>query len=121
MSREDDIRSDIQPWIDRLYELYESTDARRGVESELDKLHRAQVAINISWTVFGRLLLWAQSQIVGYEVCRRHPDVRDVLEQRRGKDLDPNSHELELLGMAWVFNLPSSIDEDEYNKVLDSL
>src|SRR5262245_3800076 len=117
MSREDDIRSDIQPWIDSLYELYESTDPRRGEETEVDKLHRAQVAINIYWIVFGRLLLWAQSQIVGYEVCRRHPDVMDVLEQRRGKNLDPDSHELELLGMAWVFNLPSSID-DEFNRLL---
>ena len=91
MSREDDIRSTVQPWIDRLYELYESTDPRRGEETEVEKLRQAQVAMNICWTVFGRLLLWAQSQIVGYEVSRRHPDVAELLAQHRGKDLDQDS------------------------------
>ena len=120
MSREDDIRSTVQPWIDRLYELYELTDPRRGEETEVEKLRQAQVAMNICWTVFGRLLLWAQSQIVGYEVSRRHPDVAELLAQHRGKDLDQDLHELELLGMGWAYNWPSSIDQDEYNKFLDT-
>jgi hypothetical protein len=121
MAREVDIRSEIQPWIDELYELYELTDPRRGPESEEDKLRLAQEAINICWHVFGRLLLWAQSQIVGHEICKRHSTVEDVLERRRGKELDPDSHELELLGMAYVRNRPLYIDKDEYDKFLNSL
>jgi hypothetical protein len=102
-----------------LYELYELTDPRRGEESEKNKLRRAHVAIDLFWLVFGQLLLWAQSQIVGYEICKRHPDVADVLKRRRGKDLDSDSHELEILGMA-VRNRPPS-DEDEYEKFLDDI
>jgi hypothetical protein len=103
-----------------LYELYEATDPKRGEESEENKLRRAHVAIDIFWLVFGELLLWAQSQIVGYEICKRHPDVADVLKRRRGKNLDTDSHELELLGMAvrWA---PPNNDEDEYEKLLNSL
>jgi hypothetical protein len=121
MYREDDIRSVIQPWIDKLYELYESTDPSRGQDSEIEKLARAQVAVNLSWHVFGRLLLWAQSQIVGYEIFKRQPGVADVLKTRRGKDLDRDSHELELLGMSYAWSLRQNIDDDEYRKFLDTL
>jgi hypothetical protein len=106
LDREDDIRAQVQPLIDRLYELYEATDPSKGPASELGKLQIAQRAIHIWWHVYGKLLLWAQSQIVGYEIAREYPKVVDELAKRRGHQVNEDSHELELLGLGYAWNPP---------------
>ena len=73
LDRDEDIREKMQPFIDQLFELYEETDPSKGHVSEPHKLQRAQRAIDIWWHIYGRLLLWAQSQIVGYEIARGSP------------------------------------------------
>jgi hypothetical protein len=111
LDRDDDIRTEMQPFIDRLYELYAETDPSKGHASELNKLQSAQRAIHIWWHIYGRLLLWAQSQIVGYEIARDSPKLADELSRLRGNDIDKDSHELELLGLGYALNRPVNQDE----------
>lgn len=102
MDREKNIRAVVQPFIDDLYELYEETDPSKGCVSEKWKLERAQNAIHIWWRAYGYLLLWAQSQIVGYELVKEFPDWANQL------DLTPDCHELELLGLSYAHNPPEN-------------
>jgi len=107
LDREDNIRAEVQPFIEELYELYKETDPSKGPESEKFKLHHAQNAIHIWWRVYGYLLLWAQSQIVGYEIARESPEYAKQLFKSRDDDLTPDSHELELLGLTRAYNIPN--------------
>ncbi len=97
----------MQPFIDRLYELYKETDPSRGRASEEFKLLCAREAIHIWWRIYGILLLWAQSQIAGYEIVRETPEYARQLEKLREDDLTEDSHELELLGLAYAANIPN--------------
>ena len=106
LDRDNDIRESMQPFIDRLFELYEETDPSKGQASESEKLVRAQQAIHIWWRIYGRLLLWAQAQIVGHEISKDCPKLVEALDKLRGSDIDANSHELELLGLTYVYNPP---------------
>lgn len=123
MDRDDDIRAQVQPLIDRLYELYEATDPSKGPTSELGKLQIAQRAIHIWWHVYGKLLLWAQSQIVGYELARGSPKLVDELAKRRGHEIDEDSHELELLGLGYAYNPPVKQQErvDALTEALEAI
>jgi hypothetical protein len=94
LDRDEDIREKMQPFIDQLFELYEETDPSKGHVSEPHKLQRAQRAIDIWWHIYGRLLLWAQSQIVGYEIARSFPKAVDKLMELRGSEIYEDSHEL---------------------------
>jgi len=47
----------MQPFIDRLFELYKETDPGKGETSEPNRLIRAQQAIHIWWRIYGKLLL----------------------------------------------------------------
>ena len=60
MDRDDDIRAQVQPFIDDLYEYYEETDPSKGHYFETDKLKSAQHAIHIWWYIYGKLLLWVR-------------------------------------------------------------
>jgi hypothetical protein len=106
LARDEDIREYVQPFIDRLFELYEETDPSKGQASESDKFVQAQAAIHIWWRIYGKLLLWAQAQIVGYELASDSPSLRDALNKFRGSEIDPDSHELELLGLGYSWNPP---------------
>ena len=68
LDRDDAICKNMQPFIDRLFELYKETDPGKGETSEPNRLMRAQQAIRIWSRIYGKLLLWAQNQIVGYEI-----------------------------------------------------
>lgn len=102
MGRDHEIRAHVQPLIDRLYELYEQTDPSKGHVSERGKLQSAQYAIHIWWQVYGELLLWAQSQIAGYEVTKESPRWREELVKRLGGEFDEDSHELEQIGLSFT-------------------
>jgi hypothetical protein len=71
--RDPEIRKNVARYIRNLVELYEMTDPGRGTVSEDYKLECARQAIEIWWYLFGELLLWAQSQIAGNEICRANP------------------------------------------------
>jgi len=47
VSRYKNIRENVQFLVDRLYELHDGTDPRKGGASEVGKLERAQLAISI--------------------------------------------------------------------------
>ena len=83
LDRDEDIRKNVQPFVERLYELYEETDPSKGRASEDRKLQHAQLAIHIWWQIYGKLLLWAQSQLVGYEIWRDSAKLADVLNRFR--------------------------------------
>jgi hypothetical protein len=106
LDRDKDIREYLQPLIDRLFELYEETDPSKGQASESDKLVQAQAAIHIWWLIYGKLLLWAQAQIVGYEIAKDSPSLVDALNNFRGGEINEDSHELELLGLGYSWNPP---------------
>jgi len=102
MSRSKDIRAEVQGMVDILYELHDATDPQKGEASEGRKLERAEQAISLWWSIYGRLMQWAQSQIIGYEMARSNPACREVLLTRRGKELSDDSHEYELLGSLYA-------------------
>jgi hypothetical protein len=104
LDREVDIRSLTQPLIDQLYELHDEVDARKSLTSEAGKLEKAKRAIHIWWHVYGGLMLWAQSQIVGYEMMKASPKLRAELTEI---GIDENSHVLELIGFGCAFDDPS--------------
>jgi hypothetical protein len=106
LARDENIREYVQPFIDRLFELYEETDPSKGPASESDKLIQAQTAIHIWWRIYGKLLLWAQAQIVGDEIASYNPGLVDALNEFRGSQINENSHELELLGLGYSWNPP---------------
>jgi hypothetical protein len=110
MSRYKDIRKEVQYMVDVLYKLHDATDPRKGKASEERKLQRAQRAIGLWWYVYARLMQWAQSQIIGYEMARLNPACQKILENMRGGELDENSHELEHLGSLYVANRPAHFE-----------
>jgi hypothetical protein len=103
--RRPDIRAEIEPYIARLVELYETTDPGLGPDSEEDKLENARWAISMWWYLFGELLLWAQSHLAGYEIAKANPDLRDkVLPKLVGHELTVDSHVLEYIGLGYSWN-----------------
>ncbi|MEQ1694336.1 MAG: hypothetical protein ABL901_00710 [Hyphomicrobiaceae bacterium] len=102
----DDIRAEIMPMIERLCELHDQTDPRKGHASETDKYDHAQRAIAIWWQLYARLMLWTQSHIIGYEIAKWNSKAIDVLAVERGSQINANSHELEGLGALWAVNRP---------------
>jgi hypothetical protein len=80
------------------------TDPARGSASEELKLEHARTAIEIWWYLFGDLLLWAQSQIAGYEYLRAHQDFSEKLSKKFRCDISMNSHILEYVGLTFSHN-----------------
>jgi hypothetical protein len=105
-----EIREHIDQYIQSLIELYEETDPARGDASEEDKLERARQAISIWWYLYGELLLWAQSQIAGYEFGRSNPDFMENLSKILGYEITADSHVLEYIGLGWSLNRVNSAD-----------
>jgi hypothetical protein len=114
------IKGEIEPFLQRLYELYEETDPAKGDTSEVEKYEAARRAIQIWWTIFGRLLLWAQAQLTGDALVHSDPRLRAWLEAREGEEIQRGSHILELVGLSLPFNLPPGC-EDEIAKLSDEL
>jgi hypothetical protein len=123
------IRSEIQGYIDQLVELYEITDPARGTASEEDKLEHARRAVELWWYLFGELLLWAQSQLVGYEIAKANPEFRENLSRILGHEVTSDSHALEYVGLGYSWNRVNYDDPiieliesamEKYNGLLDS-
>jgi hypothetical protein len=102
--RRPDIREQIESYIQSLLQLYENTDPARGAASEENKLEFARQAISIWWYLYGELLLWAQSQIAGYEFGRSNPDFMEKLSKTLGHEITVDSHILEYIGLGWSWN-----------------
>ena len=102
--RDPDIRHTVSRHVKRLIQLYEMTDPVQGPASEDNKLEYARQAISIWWYLFGELLLWAQSQIAGYELGRSNPDFIHKLAKRFGREIDVDSHVLEYIGLCFSWN-----------------
>ena len=56
--------------VERLYELHDATDPRKGYDFEVGKLERAQRAVAMWWYIYARLMQWAQSHIIDYEMAQ---------------------------------------------------
>jgi hypothetical protein len=100
----DDIRSEIGGMVERLCELHDLTDPRKGQLSEKDKHDHAQRAVAIWWYIYSRLMLWVQSHFVGYEMARINPKLQNALARVRQGDLNENAHVLELIGSTYAIN-----------------
>ncbi len=90
--------------IDRLYELHDATDPRKGEVSEEGKHRRALRAVAIWWHVHARLMQWAQSHLIGYEMAQSDAKIAEVLMSMRGGETSDNSHQHEQLGSLYVWN-----------------
>jgi hypothetical protein len=108
--RDPEIRKNVARKIGGLVKLYEMTDPGRGSISEEDKLEYARQAIETWWYLFGELLLWAQSQIAGYEICKANPGFLRKLKKRLGHEITGDSHILEYIGLTYSFNWPNHDD-----------
>jgi hypothetical protein len=102
--RDPDIRATVRRYIRSLIQLYEVTDPIRGTVSEEDKLERARHAIGLWWYLYGELLLWAQSQIAGYEFGRSNPEIMEKLSKVFDREITVDSHILEYIGLGFSWN-----------------
>jgi hypothetical protein len=100
--RKSDVRAEIETYLYLLVDLYEKTDPSMGAASEEDKLANARDAIRLWWIVFDRLLLWAQSQIVGYHYTRSNCKYVEKLAKELNLNSSNNSHLLEYLGLYFA-------------------
>lgn len=110
--RRPDILAELKPWLDRLFELYYITDPIHGLKSEEDKLENARTAIELWWYVYAELMLWAQSQLAGYELGRSDANLIAHFENKLQKEVSPDSHLLEYIGLEFSANRAN--DEDEF-------
>jgi hypothetical protein len=127
--RRPDIRVHIEQSVQDLVELYEGTDPRLGAASEQFKLEHARAAIEIWWQLFDILLLWAQSQLAGYEYLRGKHDLLKRFSKKFRCEISMDSHILEYIGLTFAHNRVNRDDrlltkiEDEmakYNVKLDT-
>jgi hypothetical protein len=113
--RDPDIRATVADYTKTLIKLYEITDPIRGVVSEEDKLERARQAIELWWYLYGDLLLWAQSQITGYEFGRSNPEIMEKLSVF-DREITVDSHILEYIGVGFSLN-PVNYDDPVLEKI----
>ena len=118
--RRPNIRAYIDGHIQSLIQLYENTDPSRGTASEENKLEFARQAISIWWYLYGDLLLWAQSQIAGYEFGRSNPEFIEKLTKIFGHEITIDSHALECIGLGWSWNHVND-DDPMLQKVGDAM
>jgi hypothetical protein len=105
------VRKEMKIWLDALVRIYEATDPAFGEVSEDRKLEQARQAIELWWYLYRYLMLWAQSQIVGYEWATQNPDALEKLAKRlKLKTVNQDSHLLEYIGLTHVFNLVNDSD-----------
>lgn len=100
----DDIKLEVQEMVDRLYELHDETDPRKGESSEEAKHEKAQRAVAIWWYIYARLMQWAQSHLIGYEMARSDGKIADVVRDLRGAELSDDVHQFEQLGTLYIAN-----------------
>ena len=105
------VRKEMKIWLDALVRIYEATDPAFGEVSEDRKLEQARQAIELWWYLYRDLMLWARSQIVGYEWARQNPDALEKLAKRlKLKTVSEDFHLLEYIGLTHVFNLVNDSD-----------
>jgi hypothetical protein len=112
--RDPALRNDAQHFFQFLIELHDESDPKHGKKSELGKMERARLAVHHWWRLYGHLMVWAQAHLTGYHIARDSPKWVDQLVAIRGSELDEDSHELELLGLLYIFNPPpDSLNDTE--------
>jgi hypothetical protein len=94
-----DIRALAQPLLDELYELYDRSEASGGkpLSRKDDKLRDAYRAIQVWWQLYGSLMIWAQSRIIGHEMVRASPEKMAALAEM---GFDEYSDIVEFLGFG---------------------
>jgi hypothetical protein len=120
--RSPDIRTTVNSYVENLVELYENTDPARENASEEDKLELARQAISKWWYLYGDLLLWAQSQIAGYEYCKSNLDIVEQLSKTLGHEITGDSHALEYIGLRYSANRVNANDPmmEKVHAVMDN-
>ena len=110
MARDPDIEDVVKFYTDILIKVYKSTDPALGTTSEEFKLEQARFAINTWWKLYSKLMIWAQSQILGHSICHEEPEFLSWIEKKTEKALTVDSHDLEHIGMQFVTNrLPTKL------------
>lgn len=119
--REQNVRKEMKVWLDALVRIYKDTDPALGEVSEEGKLEQARQAIELWWYLFRYLMLWAQSQIVGYEWARKNPeDLAKIAKALQIKQVHEDSHLLEYIGLVHVYNIVNENDPT-YKKVVKTI
>ena len=123
MARSKTIREDIQPYIDNLVAIYEETNPELGEVSEETKLENISLATDMWWKLFGDLMGWAQSHLVGYSILQENPEYMAILEKVLGESIHNSSHILEHYGWTYTWNRPCgpSQSQDAMDMLLDEL
>ena len=104
--RDPEIKSSAHTHFQYLLELHDETDPNQGKKAEDGKMERARLAVHHWWRLYGHLMIWAQAHLTGYYVAHSSPKWVDRLVALRGAELNEDSHELELLGLMYIFNPP---------------
>ena len=109
----------MKVWLDALVRNYKDTDPALGEASEERKLELARQAIELWWYVYRHLMLWAQSQIVGFEWARKNPkDLAKIAKALQIPHVHEDSHLLEYIGLMHVYNVVNDKDPF-YTKVAE--
>jgi hypothetical protein len=82
----------------------------QGGPRRSDTLENARWAISVWWYLFGELLLWAQSQLAGYQFAKRNPFFIAQLEDKLGHGISADSHALEYIGLCYSWNHVNDAD-----------
>jgi hypothetical protein len=119
--RDENVRKEMKVWLDALVRIYKDTDPAFGEVSEEGKLEQARQAIELWWNLYRYLMLWAQSQIVGYEWARKNPqDLAKIAKALQIKKVHEDSHLLEYIGLVHVYNVVNENDPS-YKKVVKTI
>jgi len=124
LPRNKDIRKAIAPIIEELCQVYEDTNPALGDEAEWEKLQSAQYSFDLFWQLYGKLMIWAQNQIVGYEQARDDNEVAELvaLISSNGQIHD-NVHGFELLGASMTMrrSYGKKDIEEKFNFIVNHL
>jgi hypothetical protein len=119
--RHANVRKEMKVWLDALVRIYKETDPAFGEASEERKLELARQAIELWWYLYRHLMVWAQSQIVGYEWARKNPeDLAKIAKVLQIKQVHEDSHLLEYIGLVHVYNVVNESDPS-YKKVVKTI
>jgi hypothetical protein len=109
--RDDNIREEIEPWLSELIRLYGCTNPAGGTATEEGKLENARRAIDLWWYLNAKLMLWAQSHVMGKAFLESAPDqARRIARAFSTTTITPDSHLLEYVGLQFAWN---PVDDDD--------
>jgi hypothetical protein len=111
MARLNDLDDWVDPYLQRLKDVYYRTDPNKGQDAEIGKHQLAISAIETFWYLHGKLLIWAQAHMTGYCILNNNPNLVGFLEEKLGFAITEDSHILEQIGLQYCFNPPDPDDK----------